>query len=72
MQILCAFNSEFGNQQRRRQKTKLLYIWAKTYITKLLKALVFLLNNPEIPWSSNSKWIHIKHRKRLERFTVLA
>jgi hypothetical protein len=32
--------SEFGNQQRRRQKT---------YITKLLKALVFLSNNPEIP-----------------------
>ena len=49
-----------------RKQNYLLYfcIRAKTYITKLLKALTLLLNNPEIPWCSNSKWIHIKHPKR--------
>jgi hypothetical protein len=43
----------------RKQKYLYFWIWAKTYITKLLKALVVLSNNPEIPWSSNTKWIHI-------------
>ena len=43
--------SEFGNQQGRRQKTKLLILLnlSETYITKLLKTPVFLSNNPEIP-----------------------
>jgi hypothetical protein len=36
----------------RKQNYLYFWIWAKTYITKLS-------NNPEIPWSSNSKWIHI-------------
>jgi hypothetical protein len=34
---------------------------------KLLKAFVFLSNIPEIPWSSNSKWIHSTQRLEFEQ-----
>jgi hypothetical protein len=42
-----------NNGADRKQNYLYFCIWVKTYITELLKSFIFLLNNPEIPWSSN-------------------